>query len=99
MLVLHCCVWAFSSCERVESYSLVSIGGGGFSRCGTQALLLHGMWDLPRPGIKPVSPTLASRFPTTGPTGKPYDKVLKIYFANIQVTGEVTLERVNHYVW
>ena len=28
------------------------------------------MWDLPRPGIKPVSPALAGRFLTTGPPGK-----------------------------
>ena len=27
--------------------------------CGTQALLLRGMWDLPGPGIEPVSPALA----------------------------------------
>ena len=29
------------------------------------------MWDLPRPGIKPMSPALAGRFLTTGPPGKP----------------------------
>jgi len=27
--------------------------------CGTRALLLHGMWDLPGPGIEPMSPALA----------------------------------------
>ena len=31
---------------------------------------LHSTWDLPRPGIKPVSPALAGRFLTTGPPGK-----------------------------
>ena len=30
------------------------------------------MWDLPRPGLEPVSPALAGRFLTTGPPGKPY---------------------------
>ena len=30
------------------------------------------MWDLPRPGIEPVSPALAGRFFTTEPPGKPY---------------------------
>ena len=30
----------------------------------------HSMWDLPRPGIKPVSPALAGGFLTTGPPGK-----------------------------
>ena len=27
------------------------------------------MWDLPRPGIEPMSPTLAAGFLTTGPSG------------------------------
>ena len=31
------------------------------SSCGAQALLLCGMWNLPRPGIKPMSPALAGR--------------------------------------
>ena len=35
------------------------------SNCGPQAQLLHGMWDLPRPGLEPVSPALAGRFSTT----------------------------------
>ena len=26
------------------------------SSCGSQAQLLRGMWDLPRPGLEPVSP-------------------------------------------
>ena len=30
------------------------------------------MWDLPGPGIDPVSPALASGFLTTGPPVKPY---------------------------
>ena len=30
------------------------------------------MWDLPRPGLQPVSPALAGRFSTTAPPGKPY---------------------------
>ena len=29
--------------------------------------MLHGMWDLPGPGIEPVSPALAGRFLTTVP--------------------------------
>ena len=40
------------------------------SRYGTQALVAHGMWDLPGPGIKPVSPALAGRFLSTGPPRK-----------------------------
>ena len=41
------------------------------SNCGSQAQLLRGMWDLPRPGLEPVSPALAGRFLTTAPPGKP----------------------------
>ena len=26
------------------------------SNCGSRALLLHGMWDPPRPGLEPMSP-------------------------------------------
>ena len=40
------------------------------SNCGSWASLLRGMWDLPRPGLKPVSPALAGRF-STAPPGKP----------------------------
>ena len=49
------------------------------SRCGTQVYLLHGMWDLPRPGIKPVSLALQGRFLTTGPLGKPIAGFLIIF--------------------
>ena len=37
----------------------------------SRAQLLRGMWDLPRPGLEPVSPALAGRFSTTAPPGKP----------------------------
>ena len=33
--------------------------------------LLRGTWDLPRPGLEPMSPALAGRFSTTAPPGKP----------------------------
>ena len=39
------------------------------NRCGTGASLLLGTWDLPRPGIKPMSPALAGRFLFTMPPG------------------------------
>ena len=58
------------------------VAARGLSSCGLQALehrlsscdawayLLCGMWDLPGPGLKPVSPALAGRFLTTVPPGK-----------------------------
>ena len=48
------------------------------SNCGTQAQLLHGMWDLPRSGIEPVSPALAGGFFTTEPPGKPSHFFLRL---------------------
>ena len=41
------------------------------SSCGARAQLLRGMWDLPRPGLEPMSPALAGRLSTTVPPGKP----------------------------
>ena len=35
------------------------------------------MWDLPRPGLEPVSPALAGRFSTTAPPGKPSTHLLR----------------------
>ena len=42
------------------------------SSCGSRAQLLHGMWDLPRPGLEPVCTALAGGFSTTAPPGKPH---------------------------
>ena len=63
VLGLHRCARAFSSCCERASYRHAFFccrarvpGIEGFhSRSGTGAQLPHGMWDLPRPGIKPVS--------------------------------------------
>ena len=41
------------------------------SSCGTWAQVLHGMWDLPGPGLKPVFPAVTGGFLTTVPPGKP----------------------------
>ena len=47
------------------------------SGCGTWAWLPLGMWDLPRPGIKPAYPSLQGKFLTPGPPGKPQVECLK----------------------
>ena len=33
------------------------------------------MWNLTRPGFEPVSPALAGKFLTTGPSGKSWNQV------------------------
>ena len=64
-----------SSCGAQASYCsgfccrAQALGCRGFSGCGTPAQVLCGMWDLPKPGIKLSS--LALRFFTTEPSGKP----------------------------
>ena len=41
------------------------------SGCATGSYLLCGVWDLPPPGIEPMSPVLAGRFFITELPGKP----------------------------
>ena len=86
VLGLRSCARAFSSCGKWGPLSITVRGPltimaslvadhrlqtCRLSNCGSWAQLLRGMWDLPRPGLKPVSPALAGRFSTTAPPGKP----------------------------
>ena len=86
VLGLHFCARAFSSCGKRGPLFIVVRGPltiaaslvaehrlqmRRLSNCGSWAQLLHGTWDLPRPGLEPVSPALAGRFSTTVPPGKP----------------------------
>ena len=67
------------------------------SSCGTRAQLLCGMWDLPGPGIEPVSPALAGGFLTTAPPGKPGSMVLDVNILVYLVLG--TVEFVEITTW
>ena len=49
------------------------------------AQLLRGTWDLPRPGLEPVSPALAGRLSTTAPPGKPTSF---LRYGKMRPTGE-----------
>ena len=86
MLGLRFCVRVFSSCSEWEplfiavhgpltiAASLVAehrLQTRRLSNCGSRAQLLRGMWDPPRPGLKPVSPALVGRVSTTAPPAKP----------------------------
>ena len=81
VLGLRFCARAFSSCSKwgplfITVRGPLTIAASlvaerRLSNCGSRAQLLRGMWDPPRPGLKPVSPTLAGRFSTTAPPGKP----------------------------
>ena len=54
------------------------------SSCGSRAQLLRSMWDLPRPGLKPMSPALAGRLSTTAPPGKPLSIIINEYFLDFK---------------
>ena len=90
VLGLRFCARAFSSCGKrgplfIMVHGPLTIAASlvaehrlqmhRLSSCGSRAQLLCSMWDLPRPGLEPVSPALAGRFSTTVPPGKP-DKLL-----------------------
>ena len=56
------------------------------SNCGSWAQLLRCMWDLPRPGLKPISSALAGRVSTTAPPGKPLcflNDVCRLFIFNV----------------
>ena len=87
VLCLRFCARAFSSCGKrgplfIAVHGPLTIAASlvaehrlqmrRLSSCGSRAQSLHSMWDLPRPGVEPVSPALASRLSTTAPPGKSY---------------------------
>ena len=65
----HCGGFSCCGARALGAWASVAVARG-LSSCGAQALLFRGMWDLPRPGIEPVSPELAGGFLTTEPPGK-----------------------------
>ena len=86
VLGLRFCARAFSSCGKWGPLFIAMRGPltiavplvaehrlqtPRLSNCGSPAQPLHGMWDLPRPGLEPVPPALAGRFSTTVTPGKP----------------------------
>ena len=92
VLGLRFCARAFSSCGKqgplfIAVHGPLTIAASlvaehrlqmhRLSNCGSRAQLLRGMWDLPRPGLEPVSAALAGRFSTTTPPGKPQNFFFK----------------------
>ena len=66
VVVFLCCkAWALAAQASV-------VVARGLRSCGARALLLCGMWDLPRPRLEPVSPALAGGFLTIVPPGNSY---------------------------
>ena len=64
--------WVFAAARRLSlvaasgSYSsLWCVGSPTHHKLSNCTQLLRGMWDLPGPGLEPLSPALAGRFLTT----------------------------------
>ena len=66
------------------------------SNCGSRAQWLHGMWDLPRPGLEPVSPALAGRLSPTAPPGKSQLSILYILVYICQSQSRNSSHHHNH---
>ena len=70
------------------------------SSCGAWAWLLHSMWDLPGPGLEPVSPALAGGFLTTAPPGKSHIQCFKPYHIRPVLSNKsytVIVARIHHF--
>ena len=90
VLSLRFCARAFSRCGKwgplfIAVRGPLTIAASlvaerRLSNCGSRAQLLRGMWDLPRPGLEPMSPALAGRFSTTAPPGKPSTLFFSFFF-------------------
>ena len=111
VLSLCFCARAFSSCGKrgplfITVHRPLTIAASlvaehrlqirRLSSCGSRAQLLCSIWDLPRPGLEPVSPALAGRFSTTAPPGKPYSPSLFLspflpffFFFNFFILGDI----------
>ena len=56
-------------CTGVGEWTLV-VAANGLSTCSTWGSLLHGIWNLPKPQIEPMSPALADGLSPTEPPEK-----------------------------
>ena len=65
---VRCGAWAshcggFTCCRaRAVGVQASVVAARGLSSCGARAQLFCGMWDLPGPGLEPMSPAFAGRF-------------------------------------
>ena len=79
-LVFSCYAWASLAEEHGLSGTWCSVvAAHGLNSCGASDYLLHSIQDLPRPGIEPVSPALASGFFITEAPAKSYLSFMIIF--------------------
>ena len=81
-------------CGSFSCWAAQALGWVGFIHCGSQALSMASVvmahkftclkaWDLPGPGMEPVSPGLAGGILIPEPLGKPEQQSLHNDFENI----------------
>ena len=93
------------SCSTLPQ-QLWSAGSRAFNGCGTQAQelwlagtrawLLCGMWNLPGPGIEPMSPELAGRLLCTAPPGKSNNSIFRLLFSRSVVSDSLRTHGLQH---
>ena len=111
VLGLRFCARAFSSCGKrgplfiavrgplTIAASLVvehRLQTRRLSNCGSRAQPLLGMWNLPRPGLEPVSPALAGGLSTTAPPGKPLKSSFLTHQTTLLSLSKLQLEMLSH---
>ena len=80
-LWLWCLVFSWQCCFcRAQA-----LGGVGIERCGARAELFCDVWNLPGPGVEPMSPALAGGLLTTRPQGKSWTPGLTVVHLPIEV--------------
>ena len=106
MLGLRCYTWAFSSYGDEGSSLLWCVGPCGGCSCGALgvqalvAVVLLGMWNLPRLGIEPVSHVLQGRFLSTVPPRVLFEDALeKLQISSLQAPGIHLIKHLDSYDW
>ena len=109
VLGLRFCARAFSSCGKwgplfIAARGPLTIAASPvaehrlqtrrLSNCGSRAQSLRGTRDPPRPGLEPVCPALAGRFPTTAPPGKPKRSLCECFMCESCINPHLILPAI-----
>ena len=87
-------LWGFSYCRAWALGTWGSVVADCRLGSCAQAELPWGTWDLPRPGVKPMSPALANEFLTTEPPAKS-DSFLVTKFSEVGIFGFILLGKID----
>ena len=98
---ISCWGVGFSSCGMWAQYLHLGALGHRLNNYGARVQFCS-KWDLPRPGIEPSSPAMASRFFATEPPGKPWTSHFKLWISGLLSPANLslgTLPYLSHFFW